>query len=226
MNRSAVSHLVICSLLFIAMPLLLACQPQGARQVSAQAPTMNLSEVQSGLKRLGLYKGAVDGISGPKTRAAIRAFERSNRLPETGRPSRDLELRLRVALADGSEDGAATQVAARTPSKGAPLSSARRVVRSQFWPAKLSQVDLNGDGLMDVIAAAEYESGRCGAQACSHMVLMNRGSGFDVVVENALAIDLVAARSRTRGYRDLGGIGHGGTAFRGIWDGRRYKFVN
>ncbi|MFK7944605.1 MAG: peptidoglycan-binding protein [Paracoccaceae bacterium] len=221
MYRTFIWRLAIYCLLVISAPLLLACQPTGGPTASTQAPVMSMTELQAGLKRLGLYKGAVDGISGPKTRAAIRAFERSNRMPETGQPSRDLELRLRVALNDGSEDGAGPQAQQRS---GASLTEARRIVRDQFWPAKLTEVDLNNDGLMDVIAAAEYSSRACGVQACSHMVLINRGSRYEVVVENALAVELTAAGSRTRGYRDLRGLAHGAVPFIAKWDGRKYAY--
>ena len=37
------------------------------------------------LINLGLLKGAVDGACGPKTVAALSAFQRQNDLPETGR---------------------------------------------------------------------------------------------------------------------------------------------
>ncbi len=41
--------------------------------------------VQRELKADGFYHGKVDGVSGPKTHAAIRAYQRDNRLAATGR---------------------------------------------------------------------------------------------------------------------------------------------
>lgn len=41
--------------------------------------------VQAALMRRGLYKGDIDGLLGPKTRAALRAFQRTEGIPETGR---------------------------------------------------------------------------------------------------------------------------------------------
>ncbi len=41
--------------------------------------------VQRQLKADGFYHGKIDGISGPKTRAAVRAYQRDNKLATTGR---------------------------------------------------------------------------------------------------------------------------------------------
>ena len=41
--------------------------------------------VQAALMRRGLYNGDIDGLLGPKTRAALRAFQQTEGLPQTGR---------------------------------------------------------------------------------------------------------------------------------------------
>jgi hypothetical protein len=38
-------------------------------------------EVQRGLARAGYYRGPIDGIMGPQTRRAIRAYERDHNMP-------------------------------------------------------------------------------------------------------------------------------------------------
>ena len=40
--------------------------------------------VQTQLARTGYYHGAIDGVMGPRTRAAIRAYERTHGLPVDG----------------------------------------------------------------------------------------------------------------------------------------------
>ena len=61
----------------------------------ASAPTPpNLRLIQQRLQALGLYRGAVDGISGPGTQAAIQQFQRQNQLPATGEPDIDTMRRL------------------------------------------------------------------------------------------------------------------------------------
>ncbi len=47
-------------------------------------------QVQSELADQGYYHGTIDGIIGPQTRAAIRAYERDHRLPVNGVINRSL----------------------------------------------------------------------------------------------------------------------------------------
>ncbi len=54
----------------------------------ADAPTVMY--VQLRLRALGYDAGPVDGIAGPKTRAAIKAFQSSERLTVDGELSRSL----------------------------------------------------------------------------------------------------------------------------------------
>jgi hypothetical protein len=49
-----------------------------------------VAAVQRRLARGGYYHGSVDGVIGPGTRTAIRAFERNNRLPVDGVIDRQL----------------------------------------------------------------------------------------------------------------------------------------
>jgi len=46
--------------------------------------TNTVVEVQRGLARAGYYHGAIDGILGPQTRRAIRAYERDHNMPAYG----------------------------------------------------------------------------------------------------------------------------------------------
>lgn len=56
-----------------------------------------ITKTQTLLSDLGYEVGAADGAIGPKTRAAIISFERSNGLPETGRVNATLVERLELA---------------------------------------------------------------------------------------------------------------------------------
>lgn len=58
-----------------------------------------LREIQRHLGRLGLYRGEMDGLTGPRTTAAIRRFQRDQRLEEDGRPGQALLVRLRAVAA-------------------------------------------------------------------------------------------------------------------------------
>jgi peptidoglycan hydrolase-like protein with peptidoglycan-binding domain len=50
-------------------------------------PATLVRDLQQALKDRGLYPGTVDGVSGPATQEAIRAFERQLNQPVTGEPS-------------------------------------------------------------------------------------------------------------------------------------------
>jgi hypothetical protein len=75
------------------------CKPQGLSRGKAVPVEPEPSDItdknivagaQEGLRQLGFDPGPVDGIEGPKTRAAVRAFEKARGLPETGRISPEL----------------------------------------------------------------------------------------------------------------------------------------
>ncbi len=55
---------------------------------------------QSGLRDLGYDPGPVDGILGPRTRAAIRAYQKDHRLAVDERPTRALALHIQARLGD------------------------------------------------------------------------------------------------------------------------------
>ena len=55
--------------------------------------------IQETLREDGLYDGRVDGLVGPKTRAAIRAYESIHGLPQTGAPTEALLDFMRVTSA-------------------------------------------------------------------------------------------------------------------------------
>jgi peptidoglycan hydrolase-like protein with peptidoglycan-binding domain len=52
--------------------------------------------VQGELIELGYRPGPVDGVVGPRTRAAIRAFESAEGLPASGRPTPELLVQLQA----------------------------------------------------------------------------------------------------------------------------------
>ncbi len=75
----------------------------GAPDRHAAAPGRDrrlVAGTQSGLKDLGYYPGPVDGILGPRTRAAIRAFQKDHRLPVDERPTQALTLHIEAQLGD------------------------------------------------------------------------------------------------------------------------------
>ena len=58
--------------------------PTIAKMQTVEAATADIKEVQTRLKKWGYYTGAVDGINGPKTIAAVKAFQRKYGLTADG----------------------------------------------------------------------------------------------------------------------------------------------
>ncbi|WP_193185093.1 peptidoglycan-binding protein [Nisaea sediminum] len=66
-------------------------------QIVTTTPASLVAEAQGELTRLGLYDGRLDGLMGPKTRTAIRAFQKTAGIPQTGEVSPELLKRLKAA---------------------------------------------------------------------------------------------------------------------------------
>jgi peptidoglycan hydrolase-like protein with peptidoglycan-binding domain len=56
-----------------------------------------IKEAQTGLAKAGFYKGEPTGVFNKQTRKAIRAYQKANKLPVTGRLNNDLLTRLQSA---------------------------------------------------------------------------------------------------------------------------------
>lgn len=67
-------------------------------QPTPQEVSTMVIRVQAALMRLGLYYGDIDGLLGPKTRAALRAFQRSQGIVQTGRMDIQTLTRLGISI--------------------------------------------------------------------------------------------------------------------------------
>ncbi|MCA1494963.1 peptidoglycan-binding protein [Ensifer sp. NBAIM29] len=81
-----------------------------------------ISQVQQYLNQLSYPAGTADGRLGPKTREAIKAFQRDFNLPVTGRPDGALLSALRVAAAAAAKTET-TAPAARNPERSGGFAS-------------------------------------------------------------------------------------------------------
>jgi peptidoglycan hydrolase-like protein with peptidoglycan-binding domain len=78
----------------------LAAQPK-------PAPSPVVAEIQKALTTLNLYDGPADGVSGPKTVAAIQFYQETEGLEATGEPSQALLDRMKAARAAIAQTDAA-----------------------------------------------------------------------------------------------------------------------
>lgn len=84
-----------------------------------KTPSPVVADIQRELARRGFYDGAVDGLSGPKTEGAVRAFEQAARLKVgTGEPTDAVLAELRRAPMPATT--AAPPVASAAPRPAAP----------------------------------------------------------------------------------------------------------
>ncbi|MBF0522948.1 MAG: peptidoglycan-binding protein [Candidatus Omnitrophica bacterium] len=79
---------------------------------TSQAPTKE--QIQQALKNAGVYQGTVDGVLGPKTKKAIKAFQQQNGLNADGRVGKKTWAKLAPYL--NSTPAATTAAPAAEPS--------------------------------------------------------------------------------------------------------------
>jgi len=86
-----------------AAPAEAATSTPAVNETTAAVPPANapadsglVRSVQQALARRGFYDGTVDGLTGPRTEAAIAAFQKSVAMPADGRPSPELLAALTV----------------------------------------------------------------------------------------------------------------------------------
>lgn len=118
--------------------------PAAARSAPAWKvdPTL-LSAIQGELARIGQYEGAIDGVYGPRTEAAIRAFQATAGLAATGEPTAALLDILRATTADETDGAATDRPALRpaltsTPPVPAPVPAAPPTATAQAASAPVS----------------------------------------------------------------------------------------
>ncbi len=103
-------------------------------------PARNVFEAQLALARQGISPGSLDGLIGPQTRAALRAFQQKERLPVTGELDPATKERLLLITPSYATYTVATNDLARLQ----PLSST--------WLGKSRQTALDYETLLELVA--------------------------------------------------------------------------
>lgn len=107
--------------------------PERVASVPDAAQSKLVADVQKELNRIGLYDGAPDGRSGPRTAAAILRFEERTGRSETGSASTELLQALRAAPAQNSAQVAQVKPAGRPyadPKSGVEIDPVAAAIRS------------------------------------------------------------------------------------------------
>ena len=103
-----------------------------------------VAAIQVMLAQAGLYTGDLDGKMGPGMRAAIRNYERRVGLPETGQPSTDVFLALKLlGRGPGTAPPAAPTPAPAAATGAEPWPAARhqQIGRTQLFLQQLGYYD-------------------------------------------------------------------------------------
>jgi len=103
-------------------------------------PVQNVFEAQLALARLGISSGSLDGVIGPQTRAALRAFQQKEHLAVTGEPDPATKERLLLAASPYTTYTVTTNDLARLQ----PL--------SRTWLGKSRQTALDYETILELAA--------------------------------------------------------------------------
>jgi peptidoglycan hydrolase-like protein with peptidoglycan-binding domain len=74
-----------------------AAKPSATTTRHAAWTKEQIKEAQEGLAKAGFYKGTATGVFNKGTRKALRAYQKQNKLPVTGRLSDDVLAKLKSA---------------------------------------------------------------------------------------------------------------------------------
>jgi peptidoglycan hydrolase-like protein with peptidoglycan-binding domain len=109
-----------------------------ASELPAVDPMVELTtDIQRELARLGLYSGAIDGVTGPRTASAISAYERAAGRRATGQATEDLLQAMKAPLpprdvpvttaADQQAAAAAAEIDQREQARAASIAAEQQV---------------------------------------------------------------------------------------------------
>lgn len=116
-----------------------------------QPPQGLVARIQRGLSALGYRPGPIDDILGPRTRAAIRAFQADHGLPVTGQVSENLANELPVARAAKRRSAEPRKLRKAEAGTGFAVSGDGHVLTNHHLVAGCREVRVAPDGLAEPV---------------------------------------------------------------------------
>jgi peptidoglycan hydrolase-like protein with peptidoglycan-binding domain len=95
----------------------------GSSSARGQWSREDVKSVQEALKGKGLNPGPIDGVMGPQTQQALRSFQRSQNIQQSGQLDSSTASALGVQLSSGASGGAATGAGSSATGTGSSGSS-------------------------------------------------------------------------------------------------------
>jgi len=103
---------------------LAAAVEKTTKSESVSNNVMSIKEIQAALKKLGYYAGAVDGVSGNKTTAAIQKFQKANKLTADGVVGTTTKNKLVAAVSASGKTATSNKTATATATKDTATAAA------------------------------------------------------------------------------------------------------
>lgn len=123
--------------------------PQPSESGTFPRPVRDILESQVALARTVISSGSIDGVNGSQTRAAVRAFQRREGLPQTG----DLDAATRAALWIQTPPLKTYRVTSNDLARLQPL--------GRTWLAKSQQSALEFETILELLAEKGHASPNC-----------------------------------------------------------------
>lgn len=189
-GRKCASFINVCSGLDV--PSLAADRLKLVSNGSPATAGMGMADAQARLKGLGWYSGALDGLYGPRTAKALKDYQRSVGLPQSG----IVDSATANALADvtpSTSIGATTRPVDRKPTPVAAQAKSSETGSRQVKPAETASTQAKSAEAPSTQAAAGVNSEGSVGQAT---VLLSKAELLDNPDPFASVITIISSGSR------------------------------
>lgn len=122
--------------------ILLAAANKTTNSGSVSSSAMSIKEVQAALKKLGYYTGTIDGVTGSKTKAAIKKFQSANKLTADGVVGASTKIKLQAAIA--AKPSTTTAAATVTTAPASTAAKSEHGVELLDWWKSASKIFQRG----------------------------------------------------------------------------------
>ena len=151
----------------------LQTNPAGPAPTSPPACDVKVMEVQVALARQAISSGSIDGVMGPQTRAALRAFQRKVGIPQTGQ--RDEATQALLVLD--------APVLTRYTVTSNDLSRLRPLATT--WLGKSLQDRLEYESILELVAEKSHANPKLIRRLNPELIWTNVSPGREIQVPNA-----------------------------------------
>lgn len=92
--------------------------PADSSGPSSTGSAAQVKQAQTELRQMGLYKGTLDGKTGPQTRQALRQYQTQKRLPQTGELDQQTLVELDIISSPAASGSTTPPITTKVPGGG------------------------------------------------------------------------------------------------------------